>query len=189
MNLPNGWGSARRARRGIRWWKRRPHRHHRYGSRAVCGSGFADGGTGKQVGAQAKPVSLDEIELSDTDRTRTGFAELDRVLGSGVVRGSLVLVGGDPGIGKSTLLLQVCRNLAGQEQKVLYVSGEESLKQIKLRASRIGTQSGPLSFLSETNLDTIAEVIREVRPDVVVIDSIRPCLSRRQVLHRAVSAR
>lgn len=87
---------------------------------------------GKRVGAQAKAVSLDEIELSDTDRTRTGFAELDRVLGSGVVRGSLVLVGGDPGIGKSTLLLQVCRNLAGQEQKVLYVSGEESLKQIKL---------------------------------------------------------
>ena len=128
---------------------------------------------GKRVGAQAKPVSLDEIELSDTDRTRTGFAELDRVLGSGVVRGSLVLVGGDPGIGKSTLLLQVCRNLAGQEQKVLYVSGEESLKQIKLRASRIGTVSGPLSFLSETNLDTIAEVIREVRPDVVVIDSIQ----------------
>ena len=128
---------------------------------------------GKRVGAQAKPVSLDEIELSDTDRTRTGFAELDRVLGSGVVRGSLVLVGGDPGIGKSTLLLQVCRNLAGQEQKVLYVSGEESLKQIKLRASRIGTVRGPLSFLSETNLDTIAEVIREVRPDVVVIDSIQ----------------
>jgi len=128
---------------------------------------------GKRVGAQAKPVSLDEIELSDTDRTKTGFAELDRVLGSGVVRGSLVLVGGDPGIGKSTLLLQVCRNLAGQEQKVLYVSGEESLKQIKLRASRIGTVRGPLSFLSETNLDTIAEVIREVRPDVVVIDSIQ----------------
>ena len=132
---------------------------------------------GKRVSAQAKPVSLDEIELSDTDRTRTGFAELDRVLGSGVVRGSLVLVGGDPGIGKSTLLLQVCRNLAGQEQKVLYVSGEESLKQIKLRASRIGTVSGPLSFLSETNLDTIAEVIREVRPDVVVIDSIQTIFS------------
>ena len=95
------------------------------------------------------------------------------MLVSGGVRGSLVLVGGDPGIGKSTLLLQVCRNLAGQEQKVLYVSGEESLKQIKLRASRIGTVRGPLSFLSETNLDTIAEVIREVRPDVVVIDSIQ----------------
>ena len=140
---------------------------------------------GKRVGAQAKPVSLDEIELSDTDRTRTGFAELDRVLGSGVVRGSLVLVGGDPGIGKSTLLLQVCRNMAGQEQKVLYVSGEESLKQIKLRASRIGTVRGPLSFLSETNLDTIAEVIREVRPDVVVIDSIQTNLENiREIIER-----
>ena len=94
-----------------------------------------------------------------------------------MVRGSLVLVGGDAGIGKSTLLLQVCRNLAGQEQKVLYVSGEESLKQIKLRASRIGTVRGPLSFLSETNLDTIAEVSREVRPDVVVIDSIQTIFS------------
>ena len=89
----------------------------RYGSRAVCGSGFADGGTGKTGWRAGKAGQLDEIELSDTDRTRTGFAELDRVLGSGVVRGSLVLVGGDPGIGKSTLLLQVCRNLAGQEQK------------------------------------------------------------------------
>lgn len=88
MNLPNGWGSARRARRGIRWWSAVRTGIIRYGSRAVCGSGFADGGTGKRAGAQAKPVSLDEIELSDTDRTRTGFAELDRVLGSGVVRGS-----------------------------------------------------------------------------------------------------
>ncbi len=161
MNLPNGWGSA--GVQGVEYDGGSAVRTGiiRYGSRAVCGSGFADGGTGKRAGAQAKPVSLDEIELSDTDRTRTGFAELDRVLGSGVVRGSLVLVGGDPGIGKSTLLLQVCRNLAGQEQKVLYVSGEESLKQIKLRASRIGTVRGPLSFLSETNLDTIAEVIRK----------------------------
>mgnify|MGYP001008345923 CR=1 FL=1 len=128
---------------------------------------------GKRAGAQAKPVSLDEIELSDTDRTRTGFAELDRVLGSGVVRGSLVLVGGDPGIGKSTLLLQVCRNLAGQEQKVLYVSGEESLKQIKMRANRIGTVTGELRFLSETNLERIEAVIDQEKPQIVVIDSIQ----------------
>ena len=78
---------------------------------------------------------LSEIVLDEEDRIRTGFDELDRVLGSGIVRGSLVLVGGDPGIGKSTLLLQVCRNLAGQNQKILYISGEESLKQIKLRAN------------------------------------------------------
>ena len=128
---------------------------------------------GKRAGAQAKPVSLDEIELSDTDRTRTGFAELDRVLGSGVVRGSLVLVGGDPGIGKSTLLLQVCRNLAGQEQKVLYVSGEESLKQIKLRAQRIGAFGDRLRLLCETNLDMIRQVIEKEKPTVVVIDSIQ----------------
>ena len=170
----NGWGSARRARveydggSAVRTDIIIGTAAGRYAAAASLTAA-----PGKRVGAQAKPVSLDEIELSDTDRTRTGFAELDRVLGSGVVRGSLVLVGGDPGIGKSTLLLQVCRNLAGQEQKVLYVSGEESLKQIKLRASRIGTVRGPLSFLSETNLDTIAEVIREVRPDVVVIDSIQ----------------
>ena len=128
---------------------------------------------GKRVGAQAKPVSLDEIELSDTDRTRTGFAELDRVLGSGVVRGSLVLVGGDPGIGKSTLLLQVCRNLAEKQVSVLYISGEESLRQIKLRANRIGQFTDKMQLLCETNLEVIREVIERRKPDVVVIDSIQ----------------
>ena len=122
---------------------------------------------------EARPVTLSEIELDEEDRTKTGFEELDRVLGSGVVRGSLVLVGGDPGIGKSTLLLQVCRNLAGFGKKILYISGEESLKQIKLRANRIGPVSGPLSFLCETNLGTIEEVIRRTMPDAVVIDSIQ----------------
>ena len=83
---------------------------------------------GKRVGAQAKPVSLDEIELSDTDRTRTGFAELDRVLGGGIVPGSLVLVGGDPGIGKSTLLLQVCQRLAAMNKKILLYIGRGIFK-------------------------------------------------------------
>lgn len=127
----------------------------------------------KRTAMQTQPVSLAEIELEEEDRLGTGFQELDRVLGSGIVKGSLVLVGGDPGIGKSTILLQVCRNLAGQNQKVLYISGEESLKQIKLRANRIGTVSGPLSFLCETNLGTISEVIRRSMPDVAVIDSIQ----------------
>ncbi len=127
----------------------------------------------KRLAAEVKPVSLAEIELDEDDRISTGFGELDRVLGSGIVKGSLVLVGGDPGIGKSTILLQVCRNLAGQNQKVLYISGEESLKQIKLRANRIGSISGPLSFLCETNLGTIGEVIRRTGPDAVVIDSIQ----------------
>lgn len=125
------------------------------------------------AGSNAEPMRLDEIDLDEEDRTSTGYGELDRVLGSGIVKGSLVLVGGDPGIGKSTILLQVCRNLAGNEKKVLYVSGEESLKQIKIRANRIGEVRGPLAFLSETNLGTIAEVLRKTRPDIVVIDSIQ----------------
>ena len=128
---------------------------------------------GKRAGAQAKPVSLDEIELSDTDRTRTGFAELDRVLGGGIVPGSLVLVGGDPGIGKSTLLLQVCQRLAAMNKKILYISGEESLKQIKLRANRMGDFSHTLFLLCETNLDMIRGVIEQQTPDMVVIDSIQ----------------
>lgn len=120
-----------------------------------------------------KPVGLSEITLEEEDRVKTGYEELDRVLGDGIVKGSLVLVGGDPGIGKSTLLLQVCRNLAKAGQKVLYISGEESLKQIKLRANRIGPVDGPLSFLCETNLGIIEEVIQTAMPDAVVIDSIQ----------------
>ena len=118
MNLPNGWGSARRAKA----WNTMVEAPSAPASSGTAAGRYAAAASltaapGKRVGAQAKPVSLDEIELSDTDRTRTGFAELDRVLGSGVVRGSLVLVGGDPGIGKSTLLLQVCRNLAGRNKR------------------------------------------------------------------------
>ena len=93
---------------------------------------------------KSKPSLLCEISVEEKDRVTTGYDELDRVLGGGVVSGSLVLVGGDPGIGKSTLLLQVCRNLAAINQKVLYISGEESLKQIKLRANRIGEITGEL---------------------------------------------
>ena len=122
---------------------------------------------------QAKPVKLEEVSIEEQDRISTGYPELDRVLGSGIVAGSLVLVGGDPGIGKSTLLLQMCRNLARDGHWVLYISGEESLKQIKMRASRIGTISGELLFLCETNLDTIEEAIRETKPEIVIIDSIQ----------------
>lgn len=123
--------------------------------------------------SKIRPSYLSEISLDEQDRMQTGYEELDRVLGGGVVRGSLVLVGGDPGIGKSTLLLQVCRNLAASGQKVLYISGEESLKQIKLRANRIGTVTGELKFLCETNLDTIEGAISGEKPDVVIIDSIQ----------------
>ncbi len=122
---------------------------------------------------RAKPSLLSEISIEEKDRASTGYRELDRVLGGGVVGGSLVLVGGDPGIGKSTLLLQVCRNLAAGGQKVLYISGEESLKQIKLRANRIGTVTGELLFLCETSLNQIQETIGEVKPEIVIIDSIQ----------------
>ena len=98
---------------------------------------------------KSAPTRLADISVEEKDRVTTGYRELDQVLGGGVVAGSLVLVGGDPGIGKSTLLLQVCRNLAAIGQKVLYISGEESLKQIKLRANRIGQMAGDLKFRSE----------------------------------------
>jgi len=121
----------------------------------------------------AKPSYLKDVELDDSERMDTGFEELDRVLGGGIVAGSLVLVGGDPGIGKSTLLLQVCRNIANAGRKVLYISGEESLKQIKLRANRIGEISGELRFLCETDLDDVAASLMSEKPDVAVIDSIQ----------------
>ena len=119
-----------------------------------------------------RPSRLSEIQLEEEDRFHTGFEELDRVLGGGVVRGSLVLVGGDPGIGKSTLLLQVCKNISDNKKDVLYISGEESLKQIKMRAKRIGDITENLSFLCETNLNIIKETVLSEKPDVV-IDSIQ----------------
>ena len=115
----------------------------------------------------------DSISLSEDERQTTQIGELDRVLGGGIVPGSLVLVGGDPGIGKSTLLLQVCRNLAEKQVSVLYISGEESLRQIKLRANRIGQFTDKMQLLCETNLEVIREVIERRKPDVVVIDSIQ----------------
>ena len=121
----------------------------------------------------AKVVTLSSITTDDDERMQTGILELDRVLGGGIVPGSLVLVGGDPGIGKSTLLLQVCQKLSGQSRKILYISGEESLKQIKLRANRMGTFSESLYLLCETNLGIIRHVIEEQHPDMVVIDSIQ----------------
>ena len=123
--------------------------------------------------SDAKVVSLSQIETSEDKRTTTQMKELDRVLGGGIVKGSLVLVGGDPGIGKSTLLLQVCRNLAGQQKKVLYISGEESLQQIKIRAERIGVFDEHLVLLCETNLEVIRAVIEREKPEFVIIDSIQ----------------
>ena len=122
---------------------------------------------------KAAPVRLSSVPAADTDRIKTDICELDRVLGGGIVEGSLVLVGGDPGIGKSTLLLQMCYNLAKNGNSVLYISGEESLGQIKLRAQRVGEASDNLMVLCETSLDTIENVLENVKPQIVVIDSIQ----------------
>ena len=126
-------------------------------------------GAMKSSEKRQEPVILKDISLSEDERQTTQIGELDRVLGGGIVPGSLVLVGGDPGIGKSTLLLQVCRNLAEKQVSVLYISGEESLRQIKLRANRIGQFTDKMQLLCETNLEVIREVIERRKPDVVVI--------------------
>ncbi|MCD8396758.1 MAG: DNA repair protein RadA [Lachnospiraceae bacterium] len=120
-----------------------------------------------------RPRTLSQIEMGEAPRVTTGMGEFDRVLGGGIVQGSLVLVGGDPGIGKSTLLLQMCRNLAANGKKILYVSGEESPQQIRMRAQRMGDFSENLKILCETNLADIRETISQERPDIVIIDSIQ----------------
>ncbi len=124
-------------------------------------------------GMMAKPSRIQDVSAEEEPRFSSGFAEMDRVLGGGLVQGSLVLVGGDPGIGKSTLLLQVCRMISAQGRKVLYISGEESARQIKMRADRIGQFTGEMRLLAETNLDLIESTIEENNPDAVVIDSIQ----------------
>ncbi|MBQ1488508.1 MAG: DNA repair protein RadA [Lachnospiraceae bacterium] len=118
-------------------------------------------------------ASISQISLEEESKTSTGIKEFDRVLGGGVVQGSLTLVGGDPGIGKSTLLLQTCRLMGNAGEKILYVSGEESLKQIKIRALRIGDFSDNVELMCETNLSVIEEVIRAKKPKIVIIDSIQ----------------
>lgn len=118
------------------------------------------------------PIRFSQIDSNSEDRYTTGFGELDRVLGGGIVAGSMVLVGGDPGIGKSTILLQVCANIAAS-RKVLYISGEESPGQIKMRADRIGNMPDNFTLMCETNLNTIDSAIRAEKPDAVVIDSIQ----------------
>lgn len=122
---------------------------------------------------RSEPEKLSAVKTRNDTRILTGMEEFDRVLGGGIVDSSLVLVGGDPGIGKSTLLLQVCRILAGKGIEVLYISGEESTQQIKMRADRLGKFEGELMLLSETSLDNIEETVLERKPQVVIIDSIQ----------------
>jgi DNA repair protein RadA/Sms len=127
--------------------------------------------------ALSEITSLNDVSLSEGKRDSSGIAELDRVLGGGVMKGSLTLIGGDPGIGKSTLLLQVCRNMSAAGLKVLYVSGEESKAQIRMRADRIGKFTGDMKLLCETDLGIVSEAVRSDKPDICVIDSIQTMYS------------
>ena len=126
----------------------------------------------KRVSTYTRPVSINSIDTTDEQRYFTGSKELDRVLGGGIVKGSLVLLGGDPGIGKSTILLQICNNL-GNELKILYVSGEESRRQLKLRAERLGVNNENTFIMTETDIEVIVEEIKTEKPDLVMIDSIQ----------------
>lgn len=127
----------------------------------------------RSTGILPEPQLLSAVSSTESNRVTTGFQEMDRVLGGGIVVGSLVLVGGDPGIGKSTLLLQICKELTDKQHRVLYISGEESLHQIKMRADRLGIFKGELLLLSETNLDNIEVIINKNKPEIVIIDSIQ----------------
>ena len=134
----------------------------------------------QRPGTGASAMLLGDIPEDVTVRTSTGIGELDRVLGGsaqggfGIVEGALMLIGGDPGVGKSTLLLQVCAHLAKAGKRVLYISGEESAKQIKLRANRLGIVNQPnLYVLAENALDAVEEKLRQLQPDVAVVDSVQ----------------
>lgn len=144
---------------------------------SVASSGMGGASKTAPVKEAPQPVDISSISLDDGERVKTGIAELDRVLGGGIMQGSLILVGGDPGIGKSTLLLQACRQLSLAGKRILYISGEESLKQIKLRAMRIGEFGDNVLLLCETNLGVIEEAIRRANPEAVIIDSIQTMYS------------
>ena len=121
--------------------------------------------------ADTKDVKVErliDISISDEERIETGLGELDRVLGGGIVRGSLALIGGDPGIGKSTLAVQIANNISNKEHNVLYVSGEESAKQIKMRSDRLSIKSDKLYILAETNLDIITKVVEKIDPEIII---------------------
>ncbi len=152
---------------GCRAWNtfsEAPHATKKAAGKTVTGTG--------RIGLSQTPVRLSQVASDTEERTTTGIHEFDRVLGGGIVVGSFVLVGGDPGIGKSTLMLQVCKALSEKKQ-LLYISGEESLRQIKMRADRLGNFGEGLQLMSETNLDVIEETVQAQKPELLVIDSIQ----------------
>ncbi len=130
----------------------------------------------KRVSSYSKPLSVTEISTDEEERFDTGFSELNRVLGGGIVKGSLILLGGDPGIGKSTILMQICKNLENLD--ILYVSGEESRRQLKLRANRLGVNNESLKIMTETDVEIVCEQIKELKPGLVMIDSIQTMVIR-----------
>ena len=136
------------------------------------------GGSSLKPGVAASlPIKIKDVSLESDERVTTGISELDRVLGGGIVKGSLVLVGGDPGIGKSTLLLQMCAKLADKNVSVLYVSGEESERQIAIRSERLGRQSSDMLLYCETDIEKIEAAIENGKPEVVIVDSIQTMYS------------
>ncbi|MGD9369299.1 MAG: DNA repair protein RadA [Desulfobacteraceae bacterium] len=137
-----------------------------------------DAGPMRGIGAVApQPVPIDQVDLVDQERISTRIDELDRVLGGGLVAGSLVLIGGDPGIGKSTLMLQALHGMAARGRKVLYVSGEESVQQLRLRSRRLSATASQLLVVSEIDLDAILDMVKKHAPDVLVVDSIQTMYS------------
>ena len=136
------------------------------------------GGSSLKTGVAASlPIKIKDVSLESDERVTTGISELDRVLGGGIVKGSLVLVGGDPGIGKSTLLLQMCAKLSDKNVSVLYVSGEESERQIAIRSERLGRQSSDMLLYCETDIEKIETAIENGKPEVVIVDSIQTMYS------------
>ena len=125
------------------------------------------------LGSAVPPQPIAKVELEEQPRFLTGSEELDRVLGGGIIPGSMVLIAGDPGVGKSSLTLRICANVARQGKKVLYVTGEESARQVRMRADRLNALADELYVVSETNLEIIASHVEKIKPELLVIDSVQ----------------